>query len=100
VSDVERVLAGFDFAWPNPSKPMMFLVNNGSEEMSATGTSFLNRTEGATVEKFVTNLLKAGITPDQIGYLSLFSPSNMRFDPRYYCSIELLRLTKDRELSS
>lgn len=71
VSDVERVLPGVDMSiWPNPSKPMFFLVNNGSEEMSGSGTSFLNRTEGAVVEKFVTQLLKNGITPDQIGVVT------------------------------
>ena len=49
---------------------MFFLVNNGSEEMSGSGTSFLNRTEGQVVEKFVTNLLKNGVTPDQIGVVT------------------------------
>lgn len=70
VNDVERVLPGVEIPWPNPSKPMFFLVNNGIEEMSGSGTSFLNRTEGATVEKFVTMLLKTGITPDQIGVIT------------------------------
>jgi regulator of nonsense transcripts 1 len=67
VNDYERTLVDVDVSWPNSSKPMFFLVNSGGEEMSASGTSFLNRTEASTVEKYVTNLLKAGITPDQIG---------------------------------
>ena len=70
VSDCDRILPGIEVAWPNPSKPMFFLVNNGSEEMSGSGTSFLNRTEGQVVEKFVTNLLKNGVTPDQIGVVT------------------------------
>ena len=40
------------------------------------GTSFLNRTEAASVEKIVTMYLKNGITPDQIGvrHSFLFTP--------------------------
>lgn len=60
VSDVERVLPGVDLPWPNPSRPMFFLISTGNEEMGAGGTSFLNRTEAASVEKLVTLMLKAG----------------------------------------
>jgi regulator of nonsense transcripts 1 len=38
----------------------MFYVQLGSEEISASGTSYLNRTEAAAVEKIVTHLLKSG----------------------------------------
>lgn len=38
----------------------MFYVQLGSEEISASGTSYLNRTEAASVEKIVTHLLKNG----------------------------------------
>ncbi len=34
------------------------------------GTSFLNRTEAANVEKIVTQFLKSGITPAQIGVIT------------------------------
>jgi regulator of nonsense transcripts 1 len=70
VSDVERMLPGLEMLWPNPSRPMFFLVNNGSEECSPSGTSFLNRTEASCVEKYVTMMLKNGITPDQIGVVT------------------------------
>ena len=46
---------------------MFFLINAGNEEMASTGTSFLNRTEAASVEKIVTHMLKDGILPYQIG---------------------------------
>ena len=42
------------------------------------GTSFLNRTEAASVEKIVTMYLKNGITPDQIGVRHSF-----HFNPYY-----------------
>lgn len=35
-----------------------------------TGTSFLNRTEAANVEKIVTRLLQNGLTPSQIGVIT------------------------------
>jgi len=47
------------FPWPT-DKPAMFYVQLGSEEISASGTSYLNRTEAASVEKVVTYLLKSG----------------------------------------
>ena len=40
-----------DFPWPQPDKPMLFLVSSGQEEIAGSGTSFLNRTEAAAVEK-------------------------------------------------
>ena len=47
------------FPWPT-DRPHMFYVQLGSEEISASGTSYLNRTEAAAVEKIVTHLLKSG----------------------------------------
>ena len=70
VSDIERQFTGADLKWPNPSRPMYFLISTGNEEMASTGTSFLNRTEAASVEKIVTMYLKNGITPDQIGVIT------------------------------
>lgn len=70
VGHEERIYPGTDFLWPNPNRPMFFLVNNGNEEMGASGTSFLNRTEAASVEKIVTLMLKSGINPDQVGVVT------------------------------
>jgi AAA domain len=40
------------------------------EEISASGTSYLNRTEASYVEKIVTHLLRMGVTPSQIGVIT------------------------------
>lgn len=66
----ERQRKDIDFPWPDSSNPMMFYANLGLEEISASGTSFLNRTEASTCEKVVTRLLKSGITPEQIGIIT------------------------------
>ena len=70
VTQAERVLPGVSFPWPMPQRPMMFYVQLGTEEISVTGTSFLNRTEAANVEKVVTHLMKGGVQPDQIGVIT------------------------------
>lgn len=46
---------------------MFFLMTTGVEEISSSGTSYLNRTEATAVEKCVTRFLQKGVTPDQIG---------------------------------
>lgn len=70
VSAPDRTLSRVDFPWPVPSKPMMFWSQTGQEEMSASGTSFLNRAEAVAVEKCVTRLLNSGVSPDQIGVVT------------------------------
>jgi regulator of nonsense transcripts 1 len=59
-----------DFPWPVPSKPMFFYSISGMEEISSSGTSYLNRTEASYVEKIVTHLLRMGVTPAQIGVIT------------------------------
>jgi regulator of nonsense transcripts 1 len=59
-----------DFPWPVPNKPMFFYSISGMEEISASGTSYLNRTEASYVEKIVTHFLKLGVTPHQIGVIT------------------------------
>jgi len=66
----DREMPSVDFPWPIASKPMMFYISLGSEEISASGTSYLNRTEAANVEKIITRFLKGGATPDQIGVVT------------------------------
>jgi regulator of nonsense transcripts 1 len=46
------------------------LSGSGQEEIAGSGTSYLNRTEAASVEKIATKFLKAGIKPDQIGVVT------------------------------
>ena len=45
----------------------------GQEEISASGTSYLNRTEAANVEKIVTTFLRSGVVPSQVCLLILFA---------------------------
>ena len=70
VSMTERSYKGLDFPWPVPSKPVFFYNTMGPEEVSGSGTSYLNRTEAANVEKIVTYFLKSGIRVDQLGIIT------------------------------
>ncbi|GLJ46454.1 hypothetical protein SUGI_0979100 [Cryptomeria japonica] len=70
VTVIERQLTGIDFPWPVPNRPMFFYVQMGQEEISASGTSYLNRTESANVEKIVTTFLRSGVIPGQIGVIT------------------------------
>lgn len=49
---------------------MMFMVSLGAEELSSTGTSYLNRFEAQIVEKVVTRFLMNGVDPAQIGVIT------------------------------
>lgn len=42
------------------------VLQMGQEEISASGTSYLNRTEAANVEKIVTTFLRSGVVPSQV----------------------------------
>ncbi|EYC41470.1 hypothetical protein Y032_0568g57 [Ancylostoma ceylanicum] len=66
----ERQLRGVDWEWPVPGRPMIFWSCYGQEEMSASGTSFLNRTEAANVEKLASKLIRGGMRPEQIGIIT------------------------------
>ncbi|KAI8376540.1 RNA helicase-domain-containing protein [Radiomyces spectabilis] len=66
----ERLRKNIDFPWPAPETPMMFYVNLGNEEISTSGTSYLNRTEASNCEKIVTRFMKAGVLPSQIGIVT------------------------------
>jgi regulator of nonsense transcripts 1 len=45
VSAADRLKENVDFPWPSPDAPMFFHVNLGQEEISSSGTSYLNRYE-------------------------------------------------------
>lgn len=70
VSAAERVYPGVALPWPVPTRPMLFLTQTGLEEISPTGTSYLNRAEAANVEKAVTQLLRGGVRGEQIGVIT------------------------------
>ncbi|CAG5132003.1 unnamed protein product [Candidula unifasciata] len=70
VTAADRTRSGLDFPWPQPDKPMFFYSTFGTEEISSSGTSYLNRTEAANIEKLATRLLRAGVKPEQIGIIT------------------------------
>ncbi|KAG5455660.1 MAG: RNA helicase-domain-containing protein, partial [Olpidium bornovanus] len=70
VTTHERIRKHIDFPWPMPETPMMFHSNLGQEEISSSGTSYLNRAEATNCEKVVTRLLKAGVQPSQVGIIT------------------------------
>ncbi|KRZ35410.1 Regulator of nonsense transcripts 1 [Trichinella pseudospiralis] len=70
VTEQERILEGVDFRWPNPTVPMFFWCTASQEEISSSGTSFLNRAEAAHIEKVATKFLRSGIRADQIGIIT------------------------------
>lgn len=63
-------MEGFNFPWPALEKPMFFFHSISNEEISASGTSFLNRTEASNVEQIVSAFFNAGLRPDQIGIIT------------------------------
>ncbi|KAI8827077.1 P-loop containing nucleoside triphosphate hydrolase protein [Fimicolochytrium jonesii] len=66
----ERLRKDVAFPWPVPETPMFFHCSYGQEELSSSGTSYLNRTEATNCEKVVTRFLKAGVKPSQIGIIT------------------------------
>lgn len=57
------------FPWPT-EKPMMFYVQLGAEEISPSGTSYLNRAEATQVERIITMFLKGGVAPLNLGIIT------------------------------
>ncbi|XP_070541842.1 regulator of nonsense transcripts 1-like [Ptychodera flava] len=70
VTPAERTNKALDFPWPQADKPMFFYATTGQEEIASSGTSYLNRTEAANVEKITTRFLRSGIRPEQIGIIT------------------------------
>lgn len=70
ITTQERIRKDVDFPWPVPETPMMFYANLGNEEISTSGTSYLNRTEASNCEKIVTRFMKSGVMPSQIGVVT------------------------------
>lgn len=70
VSADDRKSSLAEFPWVDTAQPMVFWSQTGPEEVSASGTSYLNRVEASAVEKAVTHLLKAGVASDEIGVIT------------------------------
>ncbi len=78
VSTSDRIMKHVAFPWPDPQKPTFFYISLGAEEISSSGTSYLNRTEASHCEKCVTHFLKAGVQPSQIGMSVVFPCTILR----------------------
>lgn len=59
----------------------------GQEEISASGTSYLNRGEAGNVEKIVTTFLKSGVVPAQVCLTSCFQSSSTYISFQYQESL-------------
>ncbi|XP_064619137.1 regulator of nonsense transcripts 1-like isoform X2 [Lineus longissimus] len=70
VTASDRTRSHLEFPWPQPDKPMFFYATSGQEEIASSGTSYLNRTEAANVEKIVTKLIQGGVKPEHIGVIT------------------------------
>lgn len=57
VTAPERLRKNVDFPWPVVDTPMFFYQNSGNEEISSSGTSFLNRSVCRVCEKKATLIL-------------------------------------------
>lgn len=78
---------------------MFFYHSLSNEEISASGTSFLNRTEAANVEQVVTAFFNAGLRPEQIGIITPYEGQRAfilsymqkqgQLDPALYKEIEV-----------
>ncbi|KAJ6167551.1 hypothetical protein N7497_000394 [Penicillium chrysogenum] len=99
ITIADRVRRDVDFPWPIIDDPMMFWSNLGNEEISASGTSYLNRTEATNVEKIVTRFFKAGVQPKDIGIITPYEgqrsyivssmQANGTFKKEHYKEIEV-----------
>ena len=70
ISENDRLRKLNGFTWPNQI-PMFFLACTGTEEISSSGTSFLNRGEASLVEKLATSLIRDDkIDPSSIGVIT------------------------------
>lgn len=70
INSFEREMQNIEFPWPQRTKPMFFYCCQGQEEIAGSGTSYLNRSEAAYVERITTCFLKAGVKPEQIGIIT------------------------------
>lgn len=70
INSFEREMQNIEFPWPQANRPMFFYCCQGQEEIAGSGTSYLNRSEAAYVERVTTCFLKAGVKPEQIGIIT------------------------------
>ncbi|CAD8211161.1 unnamed protein product [Paramecium octaurelia] len=59
-----------NFPWPNKQKPMIFINVQGQEQLSASGTSYLNTQEAVAVEQAVYYLYQNTVKLNKIGIIT------------------------------
>lgn len=99
VSSLQRKDNTLDFPWPNPAKPLLFWHVIGKEELSASGTSYINKVEADIVKRVLETLYQAGlergkacvITPykGQRIYLKTLISHQLSAENDFYESIEI-----------
>jgi regulator of nonsense transcripts 1 len=70
ITNEDRQVLNSNFPWPIREMPMMFWAIYGREEISVSGTSYLNRVEAMNIERIITRLFKDGVKPSQIGVIT------------------------------
>ena len=70
VTLADRTLASDLFPWPRADMPLLFYHSSGTEEISGSGTSYLNRAEALNIERIVTQFIRSGIRANQIGVIT------------------------------
>lgn len=58
------------FAWPNPERPILFWHVHGFEELSASGTSYLNRIEAEKINNILCEMAEKGIAMSKIAIIT------------------------------
>jgi len=71
VIESERLL-DMALEWPHPGKPIFFWNVRGYEEISPSGTSFINRLEVMKIDEIIVRLIKSGIKPSQIAVITTY----------------------------
>lgn len=99
VNSFQRTDKTLNFNWPNPSKPLFFWHLIGKEELSGSGTSYLNKMEAEVIDKIVTTFYNCGleknklcvITPykGQKAYLRNLISQQITSDSQFFESIEI-----------
>ena len=86
VTAIDRTPSKEMFPWLDEDNPTMFWdCSSGMEEISSSGTSFLNRGEAAYVERAVTYLINKGASPSEIGVITPYDGQ------RQYCQDHIRR---------
>ncbi|WEJ93722.1 ATP-dependent RNA helicase [Yamadazyma tenuis] len=94
----DRLIKNSTFPWPVQDIPSMFWANYGKEEISGSGSSFLNRVEAMRVEKVVNRLFEDGVKGDQIGIITPYE-GQQSFVTRYLATNATQTQYKDEYLS-